>query len=350
MRSRRRLAAALSLLALQPAIALAFYLAGNGVTRSALALASVPLALVTAAVWASGRALRSAPAVLAALLALDGVYVADRCVRTETGRSGIRLCEMRDCTSEAPLLTRLAPESETARAGMALTSTLGMIREPERSELTRLLRHEYDAIDRSPALSSLPSAPLLGLVRGRGRHLLWLPPDTARPAPAIVFLHGFGGQLTAYLTALLDAGLGEHHAILAPFGGPVGMWWSDSEQERLLDLLDHGLPPSVDPSRLTLVGLSNGAIGATAIAASPRFAGRFRRVVALSGARLLDAVPATTAPILFLTGRDDPRFPFEYIEQAHARMRDRGVTTSLAALPGDHFIILSKISQDALTP
>ena len=101
MRSRRRLAAALSLLALQPAIALAFYLAGNGVTRSALALASVPLALVTAAVWASGRALRSAPAVLAALLALDGVYVADRCVRTETGRSGIRLCEMRDCTSEA---------------------------------------------------------------------------------------------------------------------------------------------------------------------------------------------------------------------------------------------------------
>jgi len=274
------------------------------------------------------------------LLALDAVYIAARIDQTSPVRAALRLCDPGDCSPSPPLLSRLAPESETAMAGMALTGFFGAIRGAEAAELSRLLRLEYGSFDRQTALTASPNAPLLGLQRGEGRYLLWMPKNNPNP-PCIVFLHGFGGQLSIYLKALLDGGL-DRYAIVAPLGGPAGWWWHEDEQARLLRLIDHGLPPQIDREHLYLVGLSNGAIGATVAATSPRFAGRFRRVVALSGAGWPASEQPPSTPILFLTGEQDPRFSLSHIENTHARLRNLGVPAELSTMAGDHFILLSK--------
>lgn len=333
--------------ALVSGAALALYIGGNGLTRSALALGSVPAgALLALAAWrprVSPRQRQAALLGLLALAALDAMHVDWRLEATEPKKAALHYCEYRDCAASPPLLARLAPEGETAMAGMALSSFFQLIREPEKSELTRLLRAEYTEAAADPALAALPSAPLLGLLRSDVGYQLWEPRQRGEQTPCVVFLHGFGGQLSVYVKALLDGGLGESFAVAAPLGGPTGRWWSDSEQERLLRLLDDGLPAWIDREKIYLVGLSNGAIGATATATSPAFAGRFRRVVALSGAGPVpDKLPPNTPPILFLTGRDDPRFPLARIESTQQQLAARGVESRLVTLPGDHFIILSR--------
>lgn len=336
----------LLLLALVSGLPLAFYLAGNGPSRSALALATLP-ALALTLLAASRR--RNPPLVNQALAALALVllgvnfsHIIWRLDSTSPEGAALRWCERRDCKAAPPLLARLAPEDETVRAGMALSSSLGLILEPERSALERLLQAEYKEVAANPKLAALPSAPLLGLLRSDVGYQLWEPARRGDQAPCIVFLHGFGGQLSAYLKALLDGGLGESFAIVAPLGGPTGRWWSNTEQERLMQLLDEGLPAWIDPERIFLVGLSNGAVGATIIATSPAFAGRFRRVVAISGAGPLPTkLPPRVPPILFLSGTQDPRMPFADVEATQRRLAQQGVEARLSALPGDHFLVLS---------
>ncbi|RYE94741.1 MAG: hypothetical protein EOO75_01165, partial [Myxococcales bacterium] len=248
MRPGRLLPGALAALALPALAALGFYLAGNGVTVSALALATVPAGLLAGAAWASGRRPRVARLALVGLLALDGAYIAWRLERTSPARAALQLCERGECGGSPPLLSRLAPESETARAGMAMCGALGLIRDPERSELQRLLEREYGAIDRTPGLAALPSAPLLGLWRGDGRALLWQPPGKNR-VPGVIFLHGFGGQLTVYLKALIDGGLGDSHALLAPFGGQA-----DQVEARRVDRGRQAVVEQVGEAILLTVG------------------------------------------------------------------------------------------------
>jgi predicted esterase len=338
--------ALLLLLALASGVPLAFYLSGNGPSRSALALATLPalaLTLLLASRQRNYPRLDQALAAFAlALLCVDVFHILWRLDSTAPGKAALRWCERRDCKADPPFLARLAPEDETVRAGMALSSALGLIHGPEQSALAKLLQVEYQEVAANPRFAALPSAPLLGLLRSDVGYQLWEPARRPDQVPCIVFLHGFGGQLSVYLKALLDGGLGESFAIVAPPGGAVGDWWSSTEQERLMQLLDEGLPAWIDPERIYLVGLSNGAVGATAIATSPSFAGRFRRVVAISGAgRLPPKIPPRVPPILFLTGTQDPRMPLADVEAAQRRLAQQGVEARLTALTSDHFLLLS---------
>lgn len=332
----------LPLLALPPLLALAFYLLGNGPTLPAFALSTLPALLLCA--WAlrhSRRHRRLALWMLGLIVWFDFTYIMARIDKTSPGKAAMRLCVDGDCSGSPPIESRLAPESETAMAGLSLSSFLGGIKGAERDELERLLRLEYAAFDAVPALAALPNAPLAGLRPWGRRYLLHMPAGVDRP-PCLVFLHGFGGQLSIYLKTLLESDLARTHAIVAPFGGPVGLWWSKESQERLHAMLTQDLPASIDRGRISLVGLSNGAVGATVLATSPRFEGMFHRVVALSGVGWAAADLARTPPLLVLSGQDDPRFGFEHVERAVEGLRARKLRVELQGIPGDHFIILSR--------
>lgn len=217
-----RWGARLLVLAACPAFAaLGFYLAGNGLTRAGAALASLPIGCLSGAAILHRKKRHLAGVILGLTVLLALAYIHQRLQQTEPQKAALTFCEQGRCGGAPPLLTRLATEGETAMAGMALTSFFRMIEEPEKSELTRLLRISYSEQEQNPPWNALPNTPLMSLLDREGRYQLWMPTGAAKP-PCIVFLHGFGGQLTAYLHALIEGGLGADFAIVAPLGGPSG--------------------------------------------------------------------------------------------------------------------------------
>ena len=170
----------------------------------------------------------------------------------------------------------------------------------------------------------------------------------AAPTRCIVFLHGFGGLMTAYVDAIARSELGREALVLAPVLDPMGVWASDRGAGVVEDALAHA--SSLGFSRCWLVGLSNGAIGAWQLPGRPEIASHLWGAVLLSGIpdTSLDArLPAL--PTLAVSGWQDARFDWSWVDkQATAAEKrvgpDRMRHFGLAA---DHFLILS--ADDAWT-
>jgi phospholipase/carboxylesterase len=96
------------------------------------------------------------------------------------------------------------------------------------------------------------------------------------------------------------------------------------------------------PPLLTLAGFSQGAMLAldVALQCDPRV----DRVAALSGALLIDSLPALhdgcgkTRRLLVTHGRSDPIVPFENAERAVAMLEQRGVAVDFRPFDGRHEI------------
>jgi pimeloyl-ACP methyl ester carboxylesterase len=166
-----------------------------------------------------------------------------------------------------------------------------------------------------------------------------MPPGDG-PVPAIVFLHGFGGLLTAYVTSMLESDELRGYAIIAPALDNEGAWWRPAGQAVVVRTLDQ-LPPRVDRDRVYLVGLSNGAIGAAAFAAEPMLSQRFRRVVTVVGGD--DATPRV--PLRVIAGVNDWRFPIAHLEGAVHSAAARGATVDLIRIDADHMALFTHTAE-----
>jgi predicted esterase len=170
-------------------------------------------------------------------------------------------------------------------------------------------------------------------------------PDSAARSPCVVFLHGFGGQLTAYLKSLHE-GLGERFIIAAPFLDSTGAFWAPRGKEAVRALVTRHLPDQVDRDRVLLVGLSNGAVGATAIMQDPELSTHFRGFVLVSGIGAASA-PSVRANVLVIAGADDERFPLLSMQRGAEALRRRGAQVKVVTLPADHFLLLSHAKEMA---
>lgn len=340
----RFLLAALGIALLVPLLAaLILFVRANGLTTSALALATLPALaalLCFALPRAAARARRALLAAAAALAALDAAYIAARLARPAATAPAVQYCEDGDCARRPPLLARLPDEGETALAGLQLSAALDFIGGEEQASLDALLRRDYARLAASPRYAGLPSAPLVE-ASGHVRTLQWIPPGRDR-APCLVFLHGFGGQLTLYLQSLIESGLGDDFVIVAPFLDPYGTWWSKEGEAVVRELVTRRLPPAADPEQVFLVGLSKGGMGASYLLQRPAMRRLFRGGVLISasgGPR--EEEPLDGLSLLLVMGEDDPRFPLDHAENDAAALRARGADVALEALPADHFLILS---------
>jgi predicted esterase len=331
-------------------LALVVFLRANGVTVSAAALASLPalVALLFIALPASPPRLRRPLGVAAAIiLLLDCIYIAARLRPVAVSEPTVRFCEEGDCAATPPLASLLVGEGETALAGLYLSSSLGLIRGVEMDALEQILRAGYGDLASSPRFAGLPNAPLIQSDRGATRYLQWIPPGREK-SPCLVFLHGFGGQLSLYMAALAGSELGSRFAIIAPFLDNTGRWWTPEGEAVVRDLVEHHLPSTVDRERVFLVGLSNGAVGATALAYSPATAtkgatrGLFRGAILLSGVGNVPRGERAPADFLIITGAADPRFPIDAVRQGADAIRHGGAKVELHVIEGDHFVVLSR--------
>ena len=152
-------------------------------------------------------------------------------------------------------------------------------------------------------------------------------PESAKagkPLPLIVVLHGMGGRGDATLQQW-QARLGEEFMILSP-SYPIGAWWTLSAEELVLKLIQETkMNYPVDPNRIFLAGLSNGALGAYMIGMF--YPDYFAGVIPIAGAvsenhYLHFLVNLTHTPVYSIQGQFDPIFPVEASRRIHKILTD----------------------------
>ncbi|RYD17183.1 MAG: hypothetical protein EOP88_27935, partial [Verrucomicrobiaceae bacterium] len=255
------------------------------------------------------------------------------------------------------VLGALLPEVDQFMLGFRLiTSVDPLFTGEQASSLSNLTKTIYTDLESDPDFHALGSVmpgaydELWARKFDHGHYFLYVPPglDHKSPAPALVFLHGSGGNFKAY-TWLLSRVADECGMVLISPSYGMGNWDSQGGVRAVEAALDDaGKDIPIDMNRIHLAGLSNGGLGVSRVAASDQ-GKRFRSLTFLSG--VCDAAAIATdafkkqwsgKPVLIITGTDDDRVPLNHVSSYASSMRDSGAGVEMSTYDGaDHFLFFS---------
>jgi len=143
-------------------------------------------------------------------------------------------------------------------------------------------------------------------------YALYVPESTSPDMPMIVIMHGMGGSGANIIQAWIKR-LKDKFIILCPTY-PMGAWWSKNAEKLILKLINETRSNyTIDPDRVFLSGLSNGAIGAYLMGMF--YPDRFAGIVPIAGSiteRYMHfLVNLNNTPTYIIQGEFDPIFPIE---------------------------------------
>lgn len=142
--------------------------------------------------------------------------------------------------------------------------------------------------------------------------------------PMIVILHGMGGRGDLTLQSWRKR-LNDEFIILSP-SYPMSAWWTLSAEELVLQLIrETKMRAPVDPNRIFLAGLSNGAMGAYIIGAF--YPDYFAGIVPIAGTisephYLHFLINLTNTPLYSIQGQYDPIFPIRFSRRINKILTD----------------------------
>jgi pimeloyl-ACP methyl ester carboxylesterase len=206
--------------------------------------------------------------------------------------------------SEAPFgggtrwLDRIVPERDLAIGGSTALMAIGAMG-AEEDDLHGALRDGYDRMraTEGPIPSPILSTMLWGQRPGGHSMIAIDPPGDA--TSAVVFLHGFMGNITIACWHVAQAATAEGVAVMCPSTGWRAHWSGSDGLATVASTIDTLRRRGM--KRIYLAGLSSGAIGASLGASMLDVDG----VILISGAAP-EAVPKRV-PTLVLQGANDPR-------------------------------------------
>ena len=232
-------------------------------------------------------------------------------------------------------LGRIYDEQDLALMGARILAMRWVLPPDERQRLVPAMHTAYVEMRRDDAFS--PS-PVVDTFFGRqvpsAFDTLVIEPR-AEPKPGVpmkfgvVFLHGFAGSYTLECWLVASAARAIGAVTVCPATDFSGHWRGDTGERILRATLDYLQSRGI--KRIFLAGLSNGAMGASALA--PRF------VSSLEGLILISGAPASGGnaglPTLVVHGSQDTVTPVEaaraFAERTHA---------TYAGFDGGHFVLL----------
>ena len=186
-------------------------------------------------------------------------------------------------------------------------------------------------------------------LRSQGREYAYsLRAPESRPDqtfPLVVILHGAGGSGQTTLPRWIER-LPEHYVIACP-SYPAGAWWARPAEDLVLDLIRHLQSHyPIDPNRVFLAGLSNGAVGAYMIGMfyPDYFAGIIPIAGTITERYMHFLVNLVHTPLYAIQGRHDPIFPIAYTERIRRILADLKYPTVFriheqrTAAHGGHFL------------
>jgi hypothetical protein len=232
-------------------------------------------------------------------------------------------------------LGRLLDEQDVALAGARVLAMRWRLPPEEKNRLVPALREAYADMRRDDAFTPSPVFDtLLGRqTPGAFDTLVIEPRGEGRPAsPAktgVIFLHGYAGSYTLECWLVASAARAIGAVTLCPATDFSGHWRGEAGEQIVRATLAYLHARGI--RRVFLAGLSNGAMGASALA--PRFAS------SLAGLMLISGAPASGGnaglPTLVVHGTDDPM-----ASAAAARAFAARTHASYAGFDGGHFVLL----------
>jgi predicted esterase len=209
----------------------------------------------------------------------------------------------------------------------------------------------------STAVQSGPTGLFLGVpVKHMGKELTYslYVPDSAQegqPLPMVVILHGMGGRGDITLQSWRER-LNDEFIILCP-SYPIGAWWTLSAEELVLQLIrETKMRVPVDPNRIFLAGLSNGALGTYMIGTF--YPDYFAGVIPIAGAisephYLHFLINLSNTPVYSIQGQYDPMFPIQFSRRINKILTDMKYPityrehTEKGTAHGGHFLPESEV-------
>ena len=235
------------------------------------------------------------------------------------------------CTTAVKPTTVRVPYNSAADIDLFLSTSDGNI---ENQDLNRLKSHGVDSVQVKQFLRStlpLPNQNLVGLqsnlklkINAKTYSYALYVPESAKPnIPMIVVMHGMGGSGANTIQKWIER-LENKFVILCPTY-PMGAWWSKNSENFVLQLIrEIRAKYRIDPNRIFLSGLSNGAIGAYMMGMF--YPDRFAGVVPIAGGitkRLMSfLVNLNNTPMYIIQGEFDPIFPIELTRRTYKILSD----------------------------
>lgn len=175
--------------------------------------------------------------------------------------------------------------------------------------------------------------------------------DRGQPNPVLIFFHGSGGNFKAYLWILSKLADRLGFALVAPSGG-LGDW-TTAESRRALDhaLASVSHVATIDRTRIHILGLSNGGLAISQLAASQ--GSQFASMVFLSPVFAVPEIHSSSfveqcrdRRILVVTGGRDDRIPIGYVDENTRQITKAGALLTRERFEtADHFLMFSHREQ-----
>jgi pimeloyl-ACP methyl ester carboxylesterase len=228
---------------------------------------------------------------------------------------------------------RIIDEQDMSLAGARLLRSFWRLPRDEREQLVPAMRDAYVEMRRDLGTTPSPVLDTLLSRQGPGAFdtVVIEPRGVSRPRVGLVFLHGYAGSFTLECWLAARAASAIAAVTVCPATEFSGHW-SGRDGERTLDETLHYLQARAI-ERVYLVGLSNGAVGASMLA--PRFASSLRGLILISGAP--SAGGGGGLPTLVVQGDHDP-----IASAATARAFAERTHATVSSFDGGHFVLMMR--------
>jgi pimeloyl-ACP methyl ester carboxylesterase len=228
-------------------------------------------------------------------------------------------------------ITPMDSQGELALVRIGLAMRVGHVPAAEREGLSEAMEAAYASMhERHGTLPSILVASHQRPQSADAFDVLTVEPPTT-PRFGVVFLHGYGGASTWACMAIAEVVSDAGGRTVCPTDGPEGHWWQSGSKAIVDASIRRLREQGID--RVILAGLSNGAVGASRIAARLQIDG----LVLVSGA----SASATRARALLIHGASN-RMASVASARAFAR---RSPHSRLHVLDGDHFLLADDTAQ-----
>jgi pimeloyl-ACP methyl ester carboxylesterase len=234
-------------------------------------------------------------------------------------------------------LARLVDEQDLALVGARVLARQWRLPADERERLVPAMREAYGLMRRDDVVTPSPVLDtLLGRQGPAAFDTLVIEPR-AEPKPevpmkfAVLFLHGYAGSFTLECWLVARAAREIGALTVCPATDFSGHWQGAAGERLVRASLDYLTGRGI--KRVFLAGLSNGAVGASALAS--RFASSLEGLILISGAPVGGGNAGL--PTLLVHGTHDTVTPV-----AAARAFAERTHATFAGFDGGHFVLLTK--------
>jgi pimeloyl-ACP methyl ester carboxylesterase len=187
----------------------------------------------------------------------------------------------------------------------------------------------------------------LNVQKPAGFDVVFVEPESLRrPKTAIVFLHGYMGNVTLQCWEIAQA-VGEFGAsTVCPSMDWTGQWWHPEGEAILRSTFRYFREQGIET--FYLGGFSNGGFGISRLASKLKGENGLRGLIFINGISDGASIRETGLPVLILQGIQDQRVPAAGVRQVAKAIGDLG---AYVELEGDHFMIIKQpeLVQRAIT-